>query len=424
MSQSKGVRIGVVGVGYWGSKHVRVLRSTTGVTSVVGIDERFRGLGNSPRQVDCDLVGYGDIEEALPMVDALVIATPPSSHARLGLQAIAAGKHVLVEKPLATTTAEGRLLVEAAEAAGVVLMAGHTLEHNAAVHTLRDVVREHEFGQLYYLDLARLNLGLYQPDVGVILDLAPHDISIANFVLGSQPTAVTAWGSRHVHRDYEDVAHLMLDYIDIGVRVYIHISWLSPQKVRRVTAVGSKKMAVYDDLAVDERIRVYDKAAVPPEDSDGPLSRVAYHLGDVRSPLVPFSEPLTVQDQHFVDCVIDGTHPATDGQSGLTVVQVLECAQISLIEQRSVALAEVTQDRKVSRPVSNLALLAHTTLSGRCHPPTAPDEPAKKEPLVRLAARGVSRHAPPADHHENTGNHGQALDNTSLSRCRPLPCTL
>jgi predicted dehydrogenase len=349
-TQSDGIRIGVVGVGYWGSKHVRVLRAATGVASVVGIDERFDGTDDALGQVDCDLVGYRSIDEALPSVDALVIATNPSSHARLGMKAIAAGKHVLIEKPLATTSAEARTLVEAAEAADVVLMPGHTLEHNGAVHKLRDLVRRRELGQLYYLDLARLNLGLYQPDVGVIFDLAPHDISIANFVLGSRPTAVTTWGSRHVHHEFEDVAHLLLDYADIGVRAYIHISWLSPQKVRRVTAVGSKKMAIYNDLAVDERILVYDKAAVPPEDVDGPLSRVAYHLGDMHAPLVPFSEPLAVQDQQFVDCILSGSRPATNGQSGLHVVQVLECAQLSLQEQRTVALAESTQRQAVAAP--------------------------------------------------------------------------
>jgi predicted dehydrogenase len=348
MSQSEGINIGVVGVGYWGSKHVRVLRSTTGVASVVEIDERFTRIGEAPSHVDQGLVGYGDISEALPHVDALVIATPPSSHARLGMQAIAAGKHVLVEKPLATTTSEAQLLVEAAEAAGVVLMPGHTLEHNAAVHKLRDIVRSGELGQLYYLDFARENLGLYQPDVGVIFDLAPHDISIANFVLGSEPTTVTAWGSRHVHDQHEDIAHLLIDYSEVGVRAYVHLSWLSPQKVRRVTAVGSRKMAVYDDLSADEKIRVYDKAAVPAEQDDGPLSRVAYHLGDVLSPFVPFAEPLAVQDQHFVDCVIGGSRPATGGKSGLTVVQVLECAQISLTEQRPVVLAEVARHRAAS----------------------------------------------------------------------------
>jgi len=344
----RGLRIGVVGVGYWGSKHVRVLRATTGVASVVGIDERFTGTDDALRQVDCDLSGFRNIEEALPSVDALVIATNPSSHARLGMQAIAAGKHVLVEKPLAMTSAEARALVEAADAAGVVLMPGHTLEHHGAVHKLRELVRGRELGRLYYLDFARLNLGLYQPDVGVIFDLAPHDISISNFVLGSRPTAVTAWGSRHVHTKHEDVARLLLDYPDIGVRAYIHVSWLSPQKVRRVTAVGSKKMAVFDDLAVDERIRVYDKAAVPPEDSDGPLSRVAYHLGGMHAPLVPSSEPLAVQDQHFVDCITGGSRPATDGMSGLAVVQVLESAQKSLLEQRPVALTEPAKRQAVA----------------------------------------------------------------------------
>lgn len=352
MSQSHGIRIGVVGVGYWGSKHVRVLRSTAGVASVVGIDVRFAGIDGGNQHVDRDLVGYADVEAALPHLDALVIATPPSSHAELGMQAIAAGKHALVEKPLAMTTAEARLLVEAAENAGVVLMPGHTLEHNAAVHKLRDLIRGRELGQLYYLDFARLNLGLYQPDVGVIMDLAPHDISIANFVLGSKPTAVTAYGSRHVHDKYEDIAHLVLDYAEISVQAYIHVSWLSPQKVRRVTAVGSKQMAVYDDLDADERIRVYDKAALRPEESDGPLSKVAYHFGGVVSPFVPFPEPLAVQNQHFVDCIASGSAPATDGDSGLTVVQVLECAEISLAQGRTVALAELADSEAVVGPAS------------------------------------------------------------------------
>lgn len=342
-TESEGIRVGVVGVGYWGSKHMRVLRSTTGVASVVGIDQRYAGSASGDWQISGDGVGYANLEEALPYVDALVIATPPSSHAALGLQAIAGGKHVLIEKPLATTTAEARSLVQAADAVGVVLMSGHTFEHNAAVHKLRDIVRNHDLGDLYYLDCARLNLGLYQPDVNVIVDLAPHDISVANFVLGSRPTTVTAWGSCHVHPQYEDVAYLRLDYADVGVRVNIHVSWLDPQKVRRITAVGSKKMAVYDDLLVDERIRIYDKSAVPPEEGDGPLSRVAYHLGDVVSPYIAFAEPLAVQDQQFVDCIARGTQPSTDGNSGLTVVQVLECAQISLKEQRTVALAELDQ---------------------------------------------------------------------------------
>jgi len=276
-------------------------------------------------------------------VDALVIATPPSSHTPLALKAIAAGKHVLIEKPMAITTNAARALIEAAEAAGVVLMPGHTFEHNAAVHKLRDLIRSGHLGRPFYLDCARLNLGLYQPDVNVIFDLAPHDISISNFVLGAQPTTVTAWGSRHVHIGQEDDAHLRLDYGDLGVRSNIHVSWLHPNKVRQITAVGSKRMVVYNDIADGERIRIYDKSAVPPDASDGPLSGVAYHLGDVVSPFVPFAEPLAVQDQHFVDCIINDSPPCVDGSSGLAVVQALECAQISLREQRPVALAELAR---------------------------------------------------------------------------------
>lgn len=351
MSRCDGIRVGVVGVGYWGAKHIRVLRSSTGVAAVVGIDERFSGLGTGPpTRTEGGIAAYGSIEEALPWVDALVIATPPSSHARLGMQAIAAGKHVLIEKPLATSAAEARSLVDAAAAAGVMLMPGHTLEHNAAVHKLRDLIHSGELGQIYYLDCERLNLGLYQPDVGAILDLAPHDISIANFILGSRPTTVTAWGSRHVHSTYEDVAHLLLDYGDIGARAHVHVSWLSPRKVRRVTVVGSKKMAVYDDLLADDRIRIHDKSAIPAETHDGPLSRVAYHWGDVVSPHIQFAEPLTVQDQHFVDCIRGEACLATDGTSGLAVVQVLESAQESVLRQRPVALAGRDQEAAYTRP--------------------------------------------------------------------------
>ena len=355
----EGIRVGVVGVGYWGSRHLRVLRSTTGVAAVISVDKRFAEIDNGHQMTDHDITAYADIDDALPHVEALIIATPPATHAPLGLKAIAAGKHVLIEKPMATTVDAARSLIEAAEANGVVLMPGHTFEHNAAVHKLRDLVRSGHLGRLFYLDCARLNLGLYQTDVNVILDLAPHDISISNFVLGSRPTTVTAWGSRHVHPELEDVAYLRLDYADLGVRTNIHVSWLDPNKVRRITAAGSKKMVVYNDMADGERIRVYDKSAVPP-DSDGPMSGVAYHLGDVVSPFVAFAEPLAVQDQHFVDCITGNLPPSVDGSSGVAVVQVLECAQISLREGRPVALAEVTQQRASWRSAQDAAFAGTT----------------------------------------------------------------
>jgi predicted dehydrogenase len=344
-ARAEGIRVGVIGVGYWGSKHLRVLRSTTGVTAVIAIDQRFASIGDGRREPEHGGAAYAELEDALPHVDAVVIATPPASHAPLALKAIAAGKHVLIEKPMATTTDAARMIIDAAAAAGVVLMPGHTFEHNAAVNKLRDLVRGGHLGKLFYLDSARLNLGLYQSDVNVIFDLAPHDISISNFVLGALPTTVTVWASRHVHPEHEDVAYIRLDYSDLGVRSNIHVSWLDPRKVRRMTAVGSKKMVVYDDMADEERIRVYDKSVTPPEGGEAPLSGVAYHLGEIVAPYVPFAEPLAVQDQHFIDCIANGSSPCVDGSSGLAVVQVLECAQISLREQRPVPLAEVTRRR-------------------------------------------------------------------------------
>ena len=215
---------------------------------------------------------------------------------------------MLIEKPLATTTAGAQELIEAAKDAGVTLMVGHTFEYNGAVWMLRDLVQSHELGDLYYLDSARLNLGLYQSDVNVIFDLAPHDISIANHVLGSAPTSVHAWGSRHVDPTFEDVAFLQLGYDDIGVQAHIHVSWLDPRKVRLITAVGSRKMAVYDDTNADERIRIHDKAVLPGDGDKEP--RLRYHHGAVTSPVVSFEEPLAVQARHFVDCVTTGAQPA------------------------------------------------------------------------------------------------------------------
>lgn len=334
----EGISVGVLGVGYWGSKQMRVMRATPGIRRVVAIDPRLPLLSGMAHLLATG-DGFASLAAALPHVDAVVIATPPASHVPLGLEAIRAGKHVLIEKPLATTVAGADCLIEAARAAGVTLMVGHTFEYNGAVWMLRDLVRSGELGELYYLDSSRLNLGLYQPDVNVVYDLAPHDISIANHVLGATPTSVRAWGSRHVDAAFEDVAFLRLGYDDIGVEANIHVSWLDPRKVRLLTAVGSKKMAVYDDTNVEERIRIHDKAVLP---GDGPGARPHYHHGPVTSPVVPFEEPLAVQARHFVDCLTSGRRPRTDGSCGLAVVQVIEAAQRSLAEERKVLISQVS----------------------------------------------------------------------------------
>jgi predicted dehydrogenase len=345
-SKGEEFRVAVVGCGYWGSKHVRVLHATEGVEEVVVVDsraDRVQSLARSYKSAPW----HTALGPALAEVDAVVVATPPSTHVPVALQAIEAGKHVLVEKPLAPASGGARLLQAAAAAAGVVLMVGHTFEYNPAVRKLRELIQGGELGEVYYIDSARLNLGLYQNDVNVILDLAPHDISIINHVLGRKPVAAQAWASRHAHRRFEDVAYLRLFYDDFfddrGLSANIHVSWLDPCKVRRVTAVGSRKMAVYDDLAADERIRVLDKGVCLPPDGDNltqpPLS---YRYGDIVVPYISPDEPLAVQDRHFIDCIATGARPLTDGENGLAVVEALEAAELSRRLGRPVLLEELS----------------------------------------------------------------------------------
>jgi predicted dehydrogenase len=345
------LRVGVVGCGYWGSKHARVMSSLSDVAQVALIDsrqERLAGVAESIRGAQT----FSCLSDALPEVDAVVIATPPSSHVPLALECIRAGKHVLVEKPLALDSRGAQLLVDEAADAGVALMVGHTFEYNSAVWKLRELIDSGDLGDLYYIDTARLNLGLYQSDVNVIMDLAPHDISIINFLLRRKPTAVEAWGSAHANRQREDVAYLRLYYDDINLTANVHVSWLDPCKVRRVTAVGSRKMAVYNDLATEERIRVHDKGVLHPTpelvSTGAPMS---YRYGDITSPFLTFDEPLAVQDRHFALCATTGLRPESDGLVGLAVVQALECAQLSLAEGRRVQLAEV-EGHPVYEPVA------------------------------------------------------------------------
>jgi len=350
------MRVALAGCGYWGAKHVRVLHATEGVDELILVDsreDRLQPLTRSYKIASC----HSTLAAALEHVDAVFVTTPPSTHVALALAAIEAGKHVMVEKPLALTAKEARKLVTAAAEAGVVLMVGHTFEYNPAVQKLAQLVRTEELGELYYLDSARLNLGLYQNDVNVILDLAPHDVSIANFVLGRKPVAVQAWASRHAHRRLEDVAYLRLYYDDClddaGLTANIHVSWLDPCKVRRVTAVGSRKMAVYDDLAAEERIRVLDKGVdLPLESDDLTQPPMSYRYGDIVVPYISPEEPLALQDRHFIDCVATGARPLSDGEDGVAVVEALEAAEFSRKLGRPVLLAEIRSGERFDGALS------------------------------------------------------------------------
>jgi predicted dehydrogenase len=324
------VRVAVVGYGYWGSKHTRVLCSMPGVqvTIVDNDPERIaeaRRIYPSAESAPC-------LDDVLERVDAVVVATPPSAHATVALQALRQGRHALVEKPLATTVEDAQEMVDAAAASGVHLMAGHTFEYNAAVWKLKEIIDSGELGRILYIDAARLSLGKYQRDCNVIWDLAPHDISIVSFLLNDVPRTASVWANRHVGSRHADVAYLRLDFERAATHAFVHVSWLDPCRVRRVTVVGERKMAVYDDMSDNERIRVYDVGVDPADPDDHGESQampVSYRTGDIVSPYIQFNEPLLVQDSHFIECIRTGKAPNTPGERGLDIVRVLAATDVA-----------------------------------------------------------------------------------------------
>lgn len=333
------IRVAVVGYGYWGSKHARVLGSLPGVELLV-VDCSAQRLAQA-QATHPALRTASRLADVVAEVDAVVVATPPSRHAEVALLALTAGRHALVEKPLATSVRDARALVEVSRAAGVHLMVGHTFEYNAAVWKLKEIVEGGELGRILYVDAARLSLGRYQGDVNVIWDLAPHDISIISYLLDEMPTTTTAWAQRNVGEHHPDIGYLRLGFERAATAAFVHVSWLDPNKVRRVTVVGDQKMAVYDDLSDTERIRVYDIGVDPADASDSPDAHampVTYRTGDIVSPYIPFTEPLLVQDSHFVECIRTGRRPATPGERGLDIVRVLAATDRAMVTGQCVQI--------------------------------------------------------------------------------------
>jgi predicted dehydrogenase len=324
------VRIAVVGYGYWGSKHVRVLSSIPDAEVTV-VDPCADRLAEASARYPVAGLAL-TIDEVLGDIDAAVVATPPPTHAALAYQLLEAGCHTLVEKPMTTSIADGELLVETADRRRMQLMIGNTFEYNPAVWKLREIVQSGSLGRVLYIDTQRLSLGRYQNDINVIWDLAPHDISIASYLLDEMPTTATAWAHCNVGGRVADVAYLRFGFARAKVHAFVHVSWLSPDKVRKVTVVGERKMVVYDDVSDSDRIRIYDKGVDPTEIAESALADampVSYRTGDITSPYIPFSEPLLVQDQHFIDCVRTGVACKTPGSRGLEIVRVLASTDTS-----------------------------------------------------------------------------------------------
>jgi len=327
------LKVGVIGCGYWGPKLARNFHELSDVALEWVCDFRqerldhLKGLYPQVRTTQ----DYRDLLAS--DMDAVVIATPVSTHHRLALEALRAGKHVLVEKPVAASVQEAEEIVAAGERQGRLVMVGHTFEYNPAVEAVRTIIASGELGEIYYINGTRVNLGLFQPDINVVWDLAPHDFSILLFVLGLDPDTVSARGGVYVQRrkGVHDVAYLTLYFPD-GVLADVRVSWLDPCKIRHYTVVGSEKMLVYDDIAPENKILIYDKGVeVPPYSDTEEQFHLSYRYGDAVPYPVNWVEPLRVECQHFVDCVREGKEPRSSGKVGLKVVKVLEAAQRSLL---------------------------------------------------------------------------------------------
>lgn len=334
MSTKRMLRIAVIGAGHWGPNLIRNFHNhqTSEVAWVVDRDEARLELTRN-RYPEVRMSSDAAPPLADPEVDAVVIATPTVTHAELAAAALRAGKHVLVEKPIATRAAEAEELCALAESAGRILMVGHVFLFNNAIRRVKDYLAEAKLGQVFYISMVRTNLGPIRMDVNAAWDLAAHDVSIANYWLEALPESVAAHGGSWINAGIEDAVFAHLWYPG-GVMVNLHVSWLSPRKVRDITIVGENGMLTFDDMNLSEPVRLYDKQVTErrtPGFIDTFASfRTSIREGDILIPRVGASEPLRTECDHFLDCVATGTQPLADGKSGAAVVRVLEALDRSL----------------------------------------------------------------------------------------------
>jgi predicted dehydrogenase len=327
------IGIGVIGCGYWGPNLIRNFNSQAGadLIAISDLDEnRLNTVGllypNTRKTTD-----YRDLIND-PAIDAVVVATPMSTHFDLGMEVLAAGKHLFVEKPMATNSEDCRTLIKTAADNDLKLMVGHTFVYSPPVRMIKQLLDDGELGDIYYVNISRVNLGIFQKDANVIWDLAPHDVAMLIFLFGAEPVAVSATGHCYVQKELgvEDVAFVTLEYPG-GKLVNIHVSWLDPNKIRTCTFVGSRKMLVYDDVSPSEKIRVYDKGVdVQPHYEGFGEFQLLYRSGDIFLPHVDTYEPLKSQATHFLEFIQGKVVCQSDGTHGLKVVEVLEAACQSL----------------------------------------------------------------------------------------------
>jgi predicted dehydrogenase len=327
----KPITVGVVGCGYWGPNLIRNLKGLPNckLNAICDLNEsRLKHM----RMLYPDVEGTRDFEHLLNDVglDAVVVAAPVNHHYALGKASLLAGKHTLIEKPMASSSAECEELIEIAERNGLVLMVGHTFLYSAPVRKIVEIVEAGDIGEIRYINSRRLNLGLFQKDINVAWDLAPHDLSIIMHILGEFPLVVNCQGNAHVTAGIEDVTNISLSFRNKRFAT-IQSSWLEPRKVREMTIVGTRRMIVYDDLETHEKIRIYDtRVERPPHHDTFADFHYSYHYGDSYIPYMRQEEPLKAECQHFLECIEMGRTPLSGGRKGLELVRVLEAASASL----------------------------------------------------------------------------------------------
>lgn len=339
MKTKKLIKVGVVGCGYWGPNLVRNLRQTPDCQLKVLCDTNETRLAHM-RRLHPEVATTNSFPELLQdaELDALVIATPVRFHYEMAKAALEAGKHVFIEKPMARTQAEASELVALADQKGLTIMVGHTFLFSPAVRRMKEIIDAGDIGEVQYIAARRLNLGLFQKDINVAWDLAPHDISIVLHLLEEMPVSVSCQGSNHVTRGVEDVTMMYMNFRKNRC-AFVHNSWLDPKKVRQMTVVGSQRMIVYDDTEPLEKLKIYDaRVEVPPHYDTFAEFTYSYHYGDAYVPYIKQDEPLKLETQHFLDCIRGETMPLTNGRLGLEVVRILEASSESL-KQRGASIA-------------------------------------------------------------------------------------
>jgi predicted dehydrogenase len=323
------MKIAVVGLGYWGPNLVRNFLSTEGVEGVIACDMVPRRLENIKKKFPT-IETTSSFDDLLRRDDVagIAIATPVSTHYLLGMRVLEAGKHLLLEKPMAAKTSEAEELLDAAYSKMLTLMVDHTFVYTSAVQKMKELITKGEIGDILYFDSVRVNLGLFQHDTNVIWDLAPHDISIMDYLLDDKPIAVSCVGVNHFS-EYEDVAYVTVHFAE-KLMAQFHVNWLSPVKVRKILVGGTKLMVVYDDMEASEKIKVYDRGVDVKEEDAVYKKLVQYRTGNMYSPNIDPGEALARMTAEFVDCINTGKPSISDGQAGVNVVKVLEAANISI----------------------------------------------------------------------------------------------